>query len=110
MKLKQIILCIVLLFSVAAFAANTATKQLTLVVTPAPLQIITTTVTAAQVGVPYTLTLLASGGVTPYTWSLVSGSTLPNGLTLSPSGVISGTPTASGSFTFTAEVVDSAVN
>jgi Flp pilus assembly secretin CpaC len=74
------------------------------------LQIITVSVTAAQLGVPYSLQLSASGGVTPYTWSLAAGSTLPTGLTLSPAGVISGTPTTSGSFTFTATVTDLAGN
>jgi hypothetical protein len=50
--------------------------------------------------------LSATGGVTPYTWTLISG-TLPAGLTLSTGGVISGTPTAQGSQTFTAQVSDS---
>lgn len=40
---------------------------------------------------PYTVTLVPSGGVGPYTWTLDSG-TLPPGLTLSSGGVISGTP------------------
>src|SRR6185369_11347013 len=54
--------------------------------------------TAAQlpngtIGVGYSVTLAASGGTTPYTWRVVSGS-LPAGLSLSQStGVISGTPT-----------------
>jgi hypothetical protein len=45
--------------------------------------------------------LFASGGVQPYTWSVVAG-TLPPGLTL-PKGenTISGTPTTAGTFTFT---------
>ena len=46
-----------------------------------------------QVGTGYSATLAASGGTPPYHWSLVSGA-LPAGLTLSPSGAISGTPTA----------------
>jgi len=45
----------------------------------------------ATVGIPYSTTLTATGD-TPITWSL-DGSTLPTGLTLSPEGVISGTPT-----------------
>jgi hypothetical protein len=40
---------------------------------------------------PYQAVLQAVGGVKPYTWSMVTGSTLPLGLSLSPSGVISGT-------------------
>jgi len=50
-------------------------------------------------GVAYSVVLSATGGQTPYTWSLAPGSAgLPPGLTLSAGGVISGTPTASGTF------------
>jgi hypothetical protein len=50
--------------------------------------------------------LFASGGVSPYTWSLVAGA-LPPGLELSESpGRITGTPTAAGTFTFTVRVTD----
>ena len=66
-----------------------------------------TTLPVAVVGTPYTTTLTALGGKAPLTWSVAAGSLLPTGLTLSPAGVISGSPTASGTFTFTAQVVDS---
>jgi len=56
--------------------------------------------------VPYGQSLFASGGTTPYNWSLLSGS-LPAGLTLSSAGLISGTPTAAGVFNFTVQVTDS---
>ena len=56
------------------------------------------------VGSPYNLTFTASGSP-PYTWSVISG-TLPAGLTLSPGGVLSGTPTAAGAFQFTVQVTD----
>ena len=50
--------------------------------------------------------LFADGGVPDYTWALVSG-LLPPGLTLDDSpGRITGTPTASGTFTFTVRVTD----
>jgi len=60
----------------------------------------------AVVGSPYSTTLQATGGKAPLTWSLFSGS-LPGGLTLSTAGVISGTPSAGGVFTFTVKVSDS---
>lgn len=47
----------------------------------------------ATVGSPYSFQFSAGGVVGPYSWSLASGS-LPPGLTLSSSGLVSGTPTA----------------
>ncbi len=74
---------------------------------PSPLSISTSSLGAATLNVSYVATLAASGGATPYTWSIVSGS-LPNGLLLNSStGAISGTPTASGTFSFTVQVADS---
>lgn len=56
---------------------------------------------------PYTFTLTATGGTTPYTWSITRGA-LPAGLTLDPStGTISGTPTATGTSSFDVFVTDS---
>jgi hypothetical protein len=61
----------------------------------------------ATIGVPYSQTLTASGGTPPYVWSVVSGAP-PNGIALSLiAGVLSGTPTAAGSFTFAVGVSDS---
>jgi hypothetical protein len=62
---------------------------------------------AGQVGAQYSQTLAANDGATPYTWSVASGS-LPPGLSLSSAGVISGTPTTQGSYTFSIKVTDSA--
>jgi lysophospholipase L1-like esterase len=85
---------------------QTASQSYTLTVT-APLAITTTSLPAATQGTAYTATVAASGGTTPYTWSVSSGS-LPAGLTLDPSsGTISGTPTGSGTASFTVEVTDS---
>ncbi len=75
--------------------------------TSSPLAISTATLPDATVGGAYSQTLAASGGTTPYTWSRSSG-TLPTGLTLGSSGIISGTPTATGTFSFTVKVTDSA--
>ncbi len=61
---------------------------------------------AGEVTLAYSDQLTVTGGVGPYTWSLSSG-TLPAGLTLNPStGLLSGTPTAAGSSTFTVRIVD----
>ncbi len=73
---------------------------------PGSLSISTSSLSGGSVGTAYSATLQATGGTTPYSWSLASGS-LPAGLTLNASsGIISGTPTQSGSFAFTAEVTD----
>ncbi len=59
----------------------------------------------ASLGQNYGDSLSASGGVKPFAWSLLSGS-LPTGLTLNTDGTFSGTPQATGNFTFTAQVTD----
>jgi hypothetical protein len=68
---------------------------------------ISTALTAATIGGPYNESLTASGGTSPYTWTLASGS-LPPGLSLSESGTISGVPTTAGTFTFSVQVRDNA--
>jgi hypothetical protein len=55
--------------------------------------------------VPYSETLTATGGIAPYKFSKKSG-VLPPGLSLSPYGVISGTPTKTGNFSFTVLIMD----
>jgi len=60
----------------------------------AALTIATTSLSNGSVNVPYSQTLMATGGTPPLTWALISGS-LPTGLTLNPAtGQIGGTPTA----------------
>ncbi len=61
----------------------------------------------ATAGTAYSASLGASGGVTPYSYQVASGSDLPPGLTLSAAGVLSGTPTAAGTFESAIEAVDS---
>jgi hypothetical protein len=68
--------------------------------------ITTSSLPGGTVGMAYNQTLAASGGA-PITWSRDSGS-LPGGLSLSSSGVISGTPTTAGTFNFTVKATNSA--
>lgn len=56
-------------------------------------------------GVPYSVNFVASGGVAPYQF-LVSTGMLPPGLSLSPSGALTGTPTAAGAYSFTITASD----
>jgi hypothetical protein len=64
------------------------------------------TLDSATITQSYTGQLTAAGGIQPYTWSLASGS-LPTGLTLQNDGTLTGTPSETGSFTFTAQATDS---
>jgi len=64
------------------------------------------TLTTPTVNTAYTATISGSGGASPYTFAVISG-TLPSGLTLNTStGVISGTPTSATSQTFTVRATD----
>jgi sugar lactone lactonase YvrE len=96
--------------SVTATDANGCTATITLPlgisVTCPAMPITAPTLAAATTGVAYpSVTLSESGGVTPIVWSVVFG-TLPTGMTLSSAGVLSGTPTQTGSFNFTVKVTD----
>jgi hypothetical protein len=74
--------------------------------TSAPLSITTSSpIPNAKVGQSYSTNLVATGGTsgTPYTWSLstsAGGTSLPNGMSLSQTGTISGTPTIAGTYFF----------
>ena len=88
--------------------AQMASASLSITISVTPLSI--TTSGSLPTGVVNSVyrgaTLQATGGISPYTWSVPPG-TLPAGLSLSSAGVISGTPTASGTFNFTVTVTDS---
>ena len=60
-------------------------------------------------GTVYSVALKAKKGTAPYTFSVTSG-TLPPGLTLSSSGLLSGSPTSSGTYDFTVGVTDDVGN
>ena len=91
-------------------AAGTDTQALSITIAAAPaLTITTTSLPGGTVGQPYSQSVTATGGTTPYSWSVVSGS-LPPGLALSPTGTpsatLSGTPTTEGTYNFTVQVTD----
>ncbi|MGB8989919.1 MAG: putative Ig domain-containing protein, partial [Candidatus Sulfotelmatobacter sp.] len=88
-----------------SFGQN-AIQVFTLTVAPT-LSITDTTLVEADNGVPYDSWLTATGGITPYEWSLASG-TLPAGIQLKASnGSITGMTTIAGTFPFIAKVTDS---
>jgi hypothetical protein len=72
--------------------------------------ITTTTLPPGTVGQPYSFQLQATGGTPPYTWNKYppkGQGVLPLGLHLSKSGLISGTPKRSGTYTITVKCLDS---
>jgi hypothetical protein len=98
-------------FTVSLTATSTAKNSITQAVTlsvPVNPSITTAagTLPGATFGAAYTTTLAGAGGLAPYTWSITQGA-LPSGLTLSSAGVISGTPTSTGTASFTVMLTDS---
>jgi len=87
--------------------AQTGSQGYTVTIAVAlPLGITTTLLPSGVVNTFYTTTLTAVGGTAPLTWS--NTGTLPAGLSLNSStGVISGTPTTAGTWSFTVQVADS---
>ncbi|MGE5644713.1 MAG: putative Ig domain-containing protein [Acidobacteriota bacterium] len=69
------------------------------------LAVSTTTLPGASLRTPYSQTLSAVAGTSPYTWTVTEGA-LPPGLALSASGAISGTPATQGNYSFTVQVKD----
>ena len=95
--------------TVIATSVADATKSATVSLTvPAAPSVTTSSLAAATVGSAYSVTLAGSGGISPYTWSLTSG-TLPASMTLSAAGVLSGTPMATdaGTLNLTFKLTDS---
>lgn len=97
----------------AAMTAPVPGTSVTIAITctPSPLTMMSpVALPNAKVGAAYSASLQTvtglSGGVPPYTWTVNSGS-LPPGLTLSSSGVVSGVASGVGSFSFNFTVTDS---
>jgi hypothetical protein len=86
--------------------AATDSAALNIDVLSAPLQVTTTSLPNASLGVAYSAFLQATGGTPPYSWAITVG-VLPSGLSLNAgTGEISGTPTELGGFPITVEVTD----
>jgi hypothetical protein len=88
---------------------GSVSNSTTLTVQPATLVITTASLPAGTQGVAYSATLASSGGTLPVSWTLINGTILPAGLSLSAAGQIAGTPTGSGTSTFTVQVADSGI-
>lgn len=86
---------------------NTYTLTIYVLSTASSLLITTNQLNIPELGKSYSQQMVTVGGTGPYTYSLATGA-LPAGLSLSPSGLISGTPTAVGSSIFSIAVTDSA--
>jgi hypothetical protein len=75
--------------------------------TASALEIATASLPSVMVGGNFSAHLSAAGGVSPYVWAMANGA-LPTGVSLNTTtGALSGTPTATGDFTFVAQVTDS---
>lgn len=75
---------------------------------PSPLFLTTSlALPTATLGQPYSTPLTATGGVAPYTWTAALGALLPPGLSVVPTGAITGTPSATGQYAFYVTAADS---
>jgi large repetitive protein len=81
---------------------GTDSKSYTVTINPPP-SITTSSLPNGERTVAYSTTLAANNGTPPYSWA---GSGLPSGLSMSAGGVLSGTPTVTGTFSITVTVTD----
>ncbi len=82
-------------------------QDFTLTIVPGPLSITTTSpLPDGQECTAYSTTLKKTGGTGSSSWQMASGSQAPAGLTLNALGVLSGTPTTPGSYSFTIQLSD----
>lgn len=87
------------LLRVADADSNGAADWLPVITSASPLA-------SGVMGAPYSFTLGVQNGVAPYSFAVASGA-LPGGINLSTAGVLQGTPTAAGTFSFQLQVTDS---
>ena len=106
-----------LMLAVGLSAAQSTQGSFSITIAPA-LSITTTSLPGGEVNMPYSAQVTASGGVAPYTFTLLTVAPfgacgvgpfgpLPAGLTMSTTGAISGMPTAAGTFPVCVQVADS---
>ena len=94
-------------YSVTVADFNGCTASATQAVTINPLPVVSASLPNGTLGVAYSQTISASGAMAPYAFGIGGGS-LPPGFTLdNSSGVLAGTPTNAGTFTFTVTATDS---
>jgi len=86
-------------------APFSATNNYTLTVNAASISLAPSTLPNGKTGVNYSQTMVATGGVGPYTFAITSGG-LPNGMTLSSAGFLSGAPDTAGAYSFTITATD----
>ena len=87
-------------------SGGTVSQSYTLQVSAAAITLSPAALPQGKVGVAYARQITASGGAAPYTFSVTAGS-LPQGLTLTADGILSGTPGAEGTFNFVISAADS---
>jgi len=93
-------------YSVTASASGATPVTFSLMNIAPTITLSPTTLPGGVKGIAYpATTLTAAGGTAPYTFSVTTGM-LPTGLTLSSGGLLSGNPTAGGTFTFTVTATD----
>ncbi len=95
-------------FMVTATDANgvSGARAYSLAIAGPIITIAPSTLSAGAVAAAYSQNLAANNGVAPYSFAVTAGA-LPAGLTVSPAGVLAGTPTAGGAFNFTVRATDS---
>lgn len=84
---------------------STASRAFSITIAAPTIALSPATLPDPTAGTAYSQTLTASGGASPYTFA-VTQNALPGGMTLASNGVLSGTATIGGAFTFTVEATD----
>ena len=88
------------------FEVTTSALSLLMWVSDSAFPTLTTTLPNAVYNKSYSNQLFQSGGTSPFTWTVVSGALPPGILLGSSTGIVSGKPAATGSFTFGVKVTD----